>query len=106
MLLYTPPPPTPGPTPTPSVAPLPAPPGLGPLLHHLAGWLPSWPWLTGITLLAVAGWVAGYGRLLTWRHQRLARHARQVHIVPPPAGDPARAAPLLATAYGPPYPTR
>src|SRR5437764_966051 len=83
------PPPIHAPTPSPSPATtVPAPPGLGPLLHHLghhvAGWLPSRPWLAGIALLAVAGWVAGYARLLAWRHQLLVRHARQVTIVPPP----------------------
>src|SRR5438034_8684166 len=92
--------PAPSPSPSPSTGPASAPPGLGPLLHHLAGWLPSWPWLAGITLLAVAGWVAGHGRLLTWRHQLLVRHARQVDIVPPPEVDPAGAAQFWATAYG------
>src|SRR6266511_884297 len=102
MLLHTPPSPTPGPMPTlsPSVTPLPAPPGLGPLLHHLIGSLPSWPWLAGIALVVAAGWVAGYGRLLTWRHQLLVRHARQVDIVPPPEVDPAGAAQFWATVYG------
>jgi hypothetical protein len=100
MLLYTPPPPTPGPSPSPFMTPLPAPPGLGPLLHHLAGWLPSWPWLAGMALLAVVGWVAGYVRLLAWRHRLLVRHARQVDIVPPPEVDPAGAGQFWATVYG------
>src|SRR5262249_47216754 len=104
MLLYTPPPPTPtpgpGPTPSPSTTPLPAPPGLGPLFHQLAGWLPSWPWLAGIALLAVVGWVAGYGRLLAWRHRLLVRHARQITITPPPEVEPAGAAQFWATVYG------
>src|SRR6266508_4231586 len=102
MLLHTPPSPTPGPmpSPSPSVTPLPAPPGLGRLLHHLIGSLPSWPWLAGIALVVAAGWVAGYSWLLTWRHQLLVRHARQVDIVPPPEVDPAGAAQFWATVYG------
>ncbi len=102
MLLHTPPSPTPGPmpSPSPSVTPLPAPPGLGRLLHHLIGSLPSWPWLAGIALVVVAGWVAGDSWLLTWRHQLLVRHARQVDIVPPPEVDPAGAAQFWATVYG------
>ncbi len=106
MLLHTPPPPTPHPTlsPTPSPSPsaptLPAPPGFGPLLTHLAASLPSWPWLAGLALLVLAGWVAGYTWLLTWRHHQLVRHARQVDIVPPPEVDPAGAAQFWATAYG------
>src|SRR2546430_6655766 len=94
------PPPSPSPSPAPSTPPASAPPGLGPLLHHLAGWLPSWPWLAGIALLAVAGWVAGYTRLLAWRHRLLVQHARQVNIVPPPEVDPASAGQFWATVYG------
>ncbi len=92
--------PTPPPSPVPSTTPVPAPPGLGPLLHHLAGWLPSWPWLAGIALLALAASVAGYTRLLGWRHRLLVQHARQVNIVPPPEVDPASAGQFWATVYG------
>ncbi len=92
--------PTPPPSPSPSTPPASAPPGLGPLLHHLAGWLPSWPWLAGIALIAVAGSVAGYTRLLGWRHRLLVQHARQVNIVPPPEVDPASAGQFWATVYG------
>src|SRR5947199_348083 len=66
--------PTPPPSPSPSTPPASAPPGLGPLLHHLAGWLPSWPWLAGIALLALAASVAGYTRLLGWRHRLRVEH--------------------------------
>src|SRR5438045_4931853 len=94
------PPPSPSPSPAPSTPPASAPPGLGPLLHHLAGWLPSWPWLAGIALLAVAASVAGYTRLLGWQHRLLVQHARQVEIVPPPEVDPASAGQFWATVYG------
>src|SRR5256884_6735132 len=94
------PPPSPSPSPAPSTPPASAPPGLGPLPHHLAGWLPSWPWLAGIALLALAASVAGYTRLLGWRHRLLVQHARQANIVPPPEVDPAGAGQFWATVYG------
>ena len=94
--------PTPGPAPSsPSIAPLPSrPPGLGPLLTHLADRLPSTPWLAGTALLAALLWLVGYWRLLRWRHQLLLRRSRQLTILPPPEVQPAGAAQFWATAYG------
>jgi hypothetical protein len=80
--------------------PVPSPPGPGPLVHDIASWAVSRPWLALVVAGLVIVWLAVGGALARWRHQRLARHAQQIVITAPPVVEPAGAAQFWTTVYG------
>ena len=79
------------------------PPGPGPALAHLAGWVTHRPWLAvaaaGVVLALVLVGIIG-SAVLRWRHRLLTRHAQQVTVTTPPEVDPAGAPQFWATVYG------
>jgi hypothetical protein len=83
-----------------------APPGssqTGPaeLAHRAVDWVTDRPVLAGLLAAVVAAVVAAgaatRAAVARWRHARLARHACQVMLIPPPEVDPAGAAAWWAT---------
>ena len=96
-------PPTPTPSPSRSVDPnmVPTAPHshLVDLIQAAAAWAAARPWLAALAAaLVVAGTIAT-ARVRTMRHQRLALHAQQVLITPPPEVDPAGANAWWANLY-------
>ena len=88
--------------PSPPVLPaaLAPPPGPGPWVHVVAGWVLDRPWLALVGAAAVMGWVAAGGLLARWRHRRMQRGAQTVTVTVPPLVEPAGAAQFWATTYG------
>src|SRR6266545_465066 len=69
------------------------------LIQHAAGWVAHRPWLAGVAAAAVVAGIAVDAAVRGARHRRLARHAHQVLITPPPEVDPAGAGAWWANAY-------
>jgi hypothetical protein len=96
-------PPTPAPSPSRSVDPnmVPTAPHshLLDLIQAAAAWAAHRPWLAAVPIvLGLAGTIAS-ARVRAVRHRRLALHAQQVLITPPPEVDPAGAAAWWANLY-------
>ncbi|GAA4734237.1 hypothetical protein Prum_069920 [Phytohabitans rumicis] len=66
-------------------------------IGQVAWWLRDRPWLLLLAAAALFATVVVHGRVQMWRHQRLARHAHQVTITPPPEVQPEGAAVWWAT---------
>src|SRR6266511_5862488 len=90
-------PPTPSPSPRPSVPPAES--HLVHLIQQTAGWVAHRPWLAGVAAAAVVAGIAVDAAVRGARHRRLARHAHQVLITPPPEVDPAGAGAWWANLY-------
>jgi hypothetical protein len=90
-------PPTPSPTPRPPVPPAES--HLVHLIQQAAGWVAHRPWLAGVLAAAIVAVIALDAAIRTARHRRLARHAHQVLITPPPEVDPAGAGAWWANVY-------
>jgi hypothetical protein len=86
---------TPPGLPTPSTDPNLVPTGPQSRLIEASGQVAAWagdrPWLAGLLVLAVFAANAARAGVWAWRHRRLARHAHQIRITPPPDVDPAGA---------------
>jgi type IV secretory system conjugative DNA transfer VirD4/TraG family protein/type IV secretion system coupling TraD/TrwB family protein len=74
--------------------------GRGLPVGELFAWVADRPWLAGLALAAVAGWVSVRNLLGSWRHRRLVDGARLVTIAPQPQVEPAGAAALWTTLLG------
>ncbi|MGI5239251.1 type IV secretion system DNA-binding domain-containing protein [Dactylosporangium sp. CA-139066] len=94
-------PPTPAPSPSVDPSMVPAAPHshLLDLIQAAAGWAAHRPWLAGAAAALVVAAAATTARVRTLRHRRLARHAQQVLITPPPQVDPAGARAWWANLY-------
>jgi hypothetical protein len=69
-------------------------------LTNLLSWVVAQPWLAGIPIGLLAGYVACRNLAASWRHRRLARHARIVTIAAPPQVDVVGARELWTTLVG------
>ncbi|GLL03712.1 type IV secretory system conjugative DNA transfer family protein [Dactylosporangium matsuzakiense] len=96
-------PPTPAPSPTPTAGPATWPTAphsrLLDLIQAAAGWTVHRPWLAAVAVLLIVTGTIVHGQVQSRRHQRLARHAQQIQITPPPQVDPAGAAAWWANLY-------
>jgi hypothetical protein len=69
------------------------------LIAHAARWVAHRPWLAGVAAALFLAAIAVQALLRTARHRRLARHAQQILITPPPQVDPAGVAAWWANMY-------
>src|SRR5436309_3068960 len=96
-------PPTPAPSPTRSVDPnmVPTAPHshLVDLIQAAAAWAAARPWLAAVPIVLITAGTIATARVRIMRHRRLARHAQQVLITPPPEVDPAGATAWWANLY-------
>nr|BFE56369.1 hypothetical protein GCM10020063_008950 [Dactylosporangium thailandense] len=69
------------------------------LIQAAAIWAAQRPWLAAIAVTFVLTGAVARGRVRSWRHRRLTRHAQQVLITPPPEVDAAGATAWWANLY-------
>ncbi|MGN9912749.1 helicase HerA domain-containing protein [Phytohabitans sp. LJ34] len=66
-------------------------------IGQAAWWLRDRPWLLLLATATLFATIVVHGRVQMWRHQRLARHAHQITITPPPEVQPEGSAVWWAT---------